>query len=86
MENLVGFLGHLLGKNNEENLDNWEESEIAKDHSSTIKITEKRLKEQGEHLELQQKLEELKIAVVKVDKKKAEKIDDEINDLIFDLG
>jgi len=73
-------------KNNDGNLDNWEESKIAKDHSSTIKITEKRLKEQGEHPELQQKLEELKIAVLKVDKKKAEKIDNEINDLIFDLG
>jgi molecular chaperone DnaK len=85
LEVVVGQKTHTK-KNDNANLDKWEISEIAKDHNSTIKITEKRLRDQGDHPALQQKLKELKLAVINVDKELAEIIDNDINDLIFDLG
>lgn len=66
-------------------LDNWESSSISSDFKSTIKITEKRLKDLDDK-DLIDTLGELKQAVINEDKKLASELDDKINDLLFDLS
>jgi molecular chaperone DnaK len=64
---------------------NWEESAIAKDFTPTIQIAEKRVNELEGRIDLEEKLNDLKKAVIDEDKILAKTLDDEINDLIFDL-
>jgi molecular chaperone DnaK len=66
-------------------LSEWSESTIAKDFKSTIQIAEKRIKELGGHTDLEKKLNDLKQAVIDGDKSLAKTLDEEINDLIFEL-
>ena len=63
----------------------WSESAIAKDFKPTVQIAEKRLKKLEGHSELEGKLDALKKAIIDEDKNLAKTLDEEINDLIFDL-
>ena len=67
-------------------LNTWSESAIAKDFKPTIQIAEKRIKELEGHADLEKKLNNLKEAVIDGDKSLAKTLDEEINDLIFELG
>ena len=62
----------------------WEQSEHAKKVKTTIQIAEKRLTT-IEHEELKGKVQQLKEAVIGGDQELISKLDDEINDLLFDM-
>jgi molecular chaperone DnaK len=62
----------------------WEQSEHAKKVKTTIQIAEKRLTT-IEHEELKGKVQLLKEAVISGDQELIAKLDDEINDLLFDM-
>ena len=66
-------------------LNTWSESAIAKDFKPTIQIAEKRIKELKGHSELERKLDAQKKAIIDEDKSLAKTLDEEINDLIFEL-
>jgi len=66
-------------------LSEWSESTIAKDFKSTIQIAEKRIKELEGHADLEKKLNDLKQAIIDEEKSLAKTLDEEINDLIFEL-
>lgn len=70
-------------KSDSEYLD-WEAHELAKQYGSTIKLAEKKLAD-TEHDELRTKLLELMKAICDDDSIQAESLDDEINDLLFEL-
>ena len=72
----------VTGKNIE---DIWEKSEKAARVKTTIQIAEKRLKEIREHAELEAKVQQLKGAVLQENDDKISKLDDEINELLFEL-
>ena len=63
----------------------WSESTIAKDFKPTVEIAEKRLNELDGHSEIEEKLDALKKAISDEDKTLAKNLDEEINDLIFEL-
>jgi len=70
-------------KSDSEYLD-WEAHELAKQYGSTIKLAEKKLAD-TDHDELRTKLLELMKAICDDDSIQAETLDDEINDLLFEL-
>jgi len=63
----------------------WQESEKAQEVESTIRIAEKRLSELGEHEELKAKITALKDALIANNSDEISRLDDEINDLLFEL-
>ena len=65
--------------------ESWEDSNIANEFKSTIKIAEKRLAEGGDHPELLEKLEALKQAIINENQTEASKLDDQVNDILFDM-
>jgi len=62
----------------------WKNHELAKHYNSTIKLTQKKL-EKVENNELRTQLEELMKAICNDDSELAESLDDEINDILFEL-
>ena len=62
----------------------WQQSEHAKKVKTTIQIAEKRLTT-IDHVELEEKVKQLKEAVISGDQEQVTKLDDEINDLLFDM-
>jgi len=63
----------------------WQDSEKAREVESTIRIAEKRLKDIGEHEDLKAKIAALKDALIANDSDEISRLDDEINDLLFEL-
>jgi molecular chaperone DnaK len=63
----------------------WQQSDKADKIKSTILAAEKVLGKIGKHAELENKIYDLKKALVENDEQLIEKLDDEITDLMFDL-
>jgi len=63
----------------------WQNSERAQEVESTIRIAEKRLNELGEHKELEAKIAAIKDALIANNSEDISRLDDEINDLLFEL-
>ena len=72
------------GSNSDSEFLDWESHELAKQYGSTIKLAEKKLAD-TDHDELRTKLLELMKAICDDDSIQAEALDDEINDLLFEL-
>jgi len=74
------------GKITTTNIDElWKNSEKATKVKATIQIAEKRLKEIGGNTKLEEKIKQLKKAVLDGDDDLISELDDEINDLLFEL-
>ena len=63
----------------------WKNSEKANKVKTTVQIAEKRLKEIGENADLEEKIKQLKKAVLDGDDDRITELDDEINELLFEL-
>ena len=64
----------------------WEQSEKASKVKATIRTAEKKLKEVGDHAQLEEKISQLKAAVVSDDDVLIDKLDEELTDIVFELS
>ncbi|OBR94143.1 chaperone protein DnaK [Clostridium ragsdalei P11] len=72
----------------EESLDNWQKCELAPKVKSTIDLCERKMKKMNDddREKVQKTLDKLKKAVIDNNEKLVEKCDDELTDLLFDIG